>query len=293
MSTSPCRWTSSRVGVGWVQSRGRLVEYVQRVGAVGALEFGSELDSLGLASGQLCRGLPQPEVAQPDVTKNGQRAQYVVLAGEELVSLVYAHRQDLGDIAVAPGDLQRAVLVAGSVAFRAGRVDAGQEQQLDHHEALALAGRAPARGDVEREPPGVVVTPARFGRGGKNAADMVEQASVGGHVRARRAADGLLVDGDHAAQAAGVAGDPAVDRSPVAREQQVGVVAVVAGRAAHGTAQVSIDECGQGLADQARLPRAGDPGNRGQAAERKGDRHVVQVVAVHFFQPQPAGGLPR
>src|SRR6202035_4984939 len=104
---------------------------------------------------------------------------------------------------------------------------------------LALAGRAPARGDVERESPGVVVTPARLGCGGEDAADMVEQASVGWHGRARGAAGGLLINGDHATQAADSADDPAVDRSLIAREQQIGVVVGVAGRAAHRTAQVS------------------------------------------------------
>ena len=91
-------------------------------------------------------------------------------------------------------DLQRLRVVAGAVAGRAGGVDAGQEEQLDHHEALALAGLAAALGDVEREPPGVVAAGLRRLGRGEQLADVVEQPGVGGQVRARRAADRLLVD---------------------------------------------------------------------------------------------------
>ena len=78
------------------------------------------------------------------------------LVGEELPGRVDRHPQHVGDVLVAVLDLQRLRVVAGPVAGRARRVDARQEEQLDHHEALALAGLAAALGDVEREPPGVV-----------------------------------------------------------------------------------------------------------------------------------------
>ena len=80
------------------------------------------------------------------------------------------------------------------MAGRAGRVDARQEEQLDHHEAFALAGLAAALRDVEREAAGVVAARARRLRRGEQLAHVIEQAGVGREVRARRAADRLLVD---------------------------------------------------------------------------------------------------
>jgi len=53
------------VDVRGVQAGGGLVEDVERVAALGTLEFGGELDPLGLASGKLGRGLAEPEVTRP------------------------------------------------------------------------------------------------------------------------------------------------------------------------------------------------------------------------------------
>ena len=90
-------------------------------------------------------------------------------------------------------DLERPRVVARPVAGGARRVHARQEEQLDHHEALALAGLASALGDVEREPPRVVLPRPRLLGRGEELADAVEQAGVGRQVGARGAADRLLV----------------------------------------------------------------------------------------------------
>ena len=133
--------------------------------ALGALQLGRELDPLRLAAGELGRGLAEPDVAQPDLPQDVERAEHLRLLGEELAGRIDRHPQDVGDVLLAVLDLQRLLVVAGAVADRAGGVDAGQEEQLDHHEALALAVLAAPLGDVEREPPGVVV--AGLGRLGR------------------------------------------------------------------------------------------------------------------------------
>ena len=171
------------------------------------------------------------------------------------------------------------------MARRARRVDARQEQQLDHDEPLALAGLAAALGDVEREPPGVVAPGARRLRRGEQLADVVEQAGVGREVRARRAADRLLVDAHqpldvlHARRRSGRRACAAAGRSSslaflVVRRD---VVAEVLG-----------DQLDQHLADQARLARAGHAGDGREHAERERDVEVVQVVAGDAGEPQPA-----
>ena len=61
------------------------------------------------------------------------------LVGEELPGRVDRHAEHVGDGLVAVVDLERLGVVARAVTGRAGRIDARQEQQLDHHEAFALA----------------------------------------------------------------------------------------------------------------------------------------------------------
>src|SRR3546814_14122540 len=67
------------------------------------------------------------------------------------------------------------------------------EQQFHADGTLALASLAAPRGDVEREPSGIVAAASRIGRGSEQLAHMVEQARVGGQVRPRRAPDRFLV----------------------------------------------------------------------------------------------------
>ena len=180
--------------------------------ALGPLQLGRELDPLRLAAGELGRRLAEPEVAQADLPQDVQRAEHLRLVGEELAGRVDRQPEHVGDVLLAVLDLQRLRVVAGAVADRAWGVDARQEEQLDHDEALALAVLAAALGDVEREPPGVVAAgPRRLGRG-EELADVVEQARVGGEVRARRPADRLLVDPHQPLDALHPADDPAAER---------------------------------------------------------------------------------
>ena len=139
-------------------------------------------------------GWPRVEVAQPDLAQRAQAAGDRRDVGEELRRVVDGQRQHVGDRPAAVADLERLGVVPGAVADRARRVGAGQEQQLDGDEALALAVRAAAALDVEGEPADRVAAPPGLVGGGEQLADPVEQAGVGGQVRPRRAADRLLVD---------------------------------------------------------------------------------------------------
>jgi len=118
----------------------------------------------------------------------------------------------LGDVAVVVAHRERVGVVARPAARRARRVDARQEQQFDHHEALARAMLAAALRHVEREPAGIVAALPGGRRGGEQLAHLVEQARVRGQVRARRAADRLLVHAHEAAHVRQAAGDVADGR---------------------------------------------------------------------------------
>ncbi len=82
-------------------------------------------------------------------------------------------------------------------ADRAGDPDVGEEVHLQAVRAVALAGLAPAAGDVEAEPARRVAPGLGLGKLGVEVADLVEQLDIGRRVGARRAADRRLVDVDH------------------------------------------------------------------------------------------------
>ena len=75
-------------------------------------------------------------------------------------------------------------------------VNVRQEVHFDLHKAVAAARLAAAALDVEGEAAGAVAARLRVRRGGEQVADVGKQARIGRGVRARRAADGALVDDD-------------------------------------------------------------------------------------------------
>ena len=66
----PVQLRHEPVDVGGMQAGGRLVEDVQRVAALGALQLGRELDALRFAAGQLRRRLAEAQVAEADLPQD-------------------------------------------------------------------------------------------------------------------------------------------------------------------------------------------------------------------------------
>ena len=95
------------IRVGAVEPGRRLVQDVQRVSALRALQLGCELDTLRLTPGKLGCRLTQPEVVESDVRQSCQRSSDLLIAHEEQVRLLDAHRQHVSDRAPAPRDLER------------------------------------------------------------------------------------------------------------------------------------------------------------------------------------------
>ena len=94
-----------------------------------------------------------------------------------------AHGQSFGVVAAAAADF------AGDIHIR-------QKIHFDAAQAVALAGFAAAAFYVEAEAAGLVAALARFGKHGEKFADGRENAGVRRGIRARRAADGRLIDLD-------------------------------------------------------------------------------------------------
>ena len=260
--------------VGDVQSRGGLVQHVD--GAPRGLpgQLGGQFDALGLAAGEGGGGLAQLHVAQAHVPHGLQLAADLEDGVEELQRFVHGHLEDLVDVLPLVAHLEGLAVVAMALADLAGHVHVGQEVHLDLDDAVAGARLAAPALDVEGKAVGLVAPGLGVGRLGEHVADHVEQAGVGGRVRARRAADGGLVNGDDLVQLL-----HAVDAVVGARPQPRAVQRVGQGLVEY-------------LVDQRRLAAAGNAGDAGDHAQREGHVDALEIMRPRAAHGQPAGGLP-
>ena len=133
------------------------------------------------------------------------------------------------------------------------------------------------------EAPGIETAGLGLFGGGEQLAHMVEQPGVGRQVGAWRTADRLLV---HLYQPF----DAVEAGSDTPGAVLLGLVfkaLLVSLGLLPGMTEVGTDQLQQGLADQARLARTGNTGDRGEAAQWKAGAEVVEVVAGDAFQHQP------
>ena len=181
-----------------VQAGGRLVEQVERAAGVALGELARQLDALRLAARQRGRRLAERDVAEADVV---QRLQDAARACGGARTARAPRRRGVSSTSAMLLSFhftaQRRLVVALALADLAGDVDVGQEVHLDLAHAVALARLAAAALHVEREAPRLVAVGARLRRLREHLADQVERLGVRRRVRARRAADRLLVDVDH------------------------------------------------------------------------------------------------
>ena len=179
---------------------------------------------------------------------------------EELQRLLDRHVEHVGDALALEADLERLAVVALAVALFARHVDVGQEVHLDLDLPVAAADLAAPALDVEAEAARLVAARPRLLGLREEVADHVEQARVGRRVRARRAPDRRLVDGDDLVELL-----EAVDRAVRARALARAVQAVG-------------DRLVEHVVDERRLARAGHAGDAGQHAQRDVHVDVAQVV---------------
>ena len=107
--------------------------------------------------------------------------------------------QDVVNVFAVIANLENAALEARAAAFFADQFHVGEKLHFDGDGAVALAGFAAAAGHVEGKMAGGVAAALGVGRFGEDFADGVEGFEVRGRIRARRAADGRLIDDDDVA----------------------------------------------------------------------------------------------
>ena len=139
-----------------VQSRRRLVEDVERLARAALGELRRELDALRLAARERRRGLPEPDVAEPDIANDLKLACDARHILKKLHRLVDRHVEHLGDGLALVMHFERLAVVARALAYLARDVDVREELHLDLEDAVAAARLTAPALDVEAEPPRLV-----------------------------------------------------------------------------------------------------------------------------------------
>ena len=120
-----------------------------------------------------------------------------VVVLEELQRLGHGLIQHLRNIEPLPLDPQSRLVVAATAAHLAGHMHIGEKVHLHCAHPVPFAGLAAATLHIEREAPRAKAGDLGLRGHGVDLANEVECLGVGGWVRARRAANRLLVDVDH------------------------------------------------------------------------------------------------
>ena len=148
----PCQHRQQPPHVVEVETRGRLVEQVDRVPRRSLGQLGGQLDPLGLAARQRRGRLPQPHVPEPDIHQRLHVPSDRRLVGEEVHGFGHRHVEHVGDVLALELDVEGVTVVASALAHLARHVHVRQEVHLDLDRAVAGAGLAPSALHVEAEP---------------------------------------------------------------------------------------------------------------------------------------------
>ena len=193
---------------------------------------------------------------------------------EEAEGFLHRHIQHFTDILSLPGDFQGLPVIPAAVADVTGDIQIRQEVHLNPLHTVSLAGLAAAALDVEGEAVFLIAPGLGLRAEGKQLADQVKQAGIGGRIAPGRPADGALVDHDDLVQLF----------QPVhaVKRARTGL------RPVQHTGQVLV----QDLIHQAALSAAAHAGHAGQHAQ--GNLHVdmLQVMLRSAVHSQVPGGFP-
>ncbi len=273
------------VHIGRMQTDRRLIDDVQGRTAGYALQLSCKLDALRLAARELRRGLPEFQVPEADVLQQSQRPLDGRVLCKELTGQIHAHGQNLRDVLAVKQYLEGGFVIARSVTDGTGCIHTRHEQQLDTHEALTLAGRTAASVDVEGEPAGGVASRLCRGGCGKQPTHLIEESRIGRQIRSRRAADWLLVHGNHALHGVGTRTDASLRELRGTQHRLLGYVLLNRRLWANHAVR---EQVGERLTHQTRFTGAGHPRHHRQHTDGKRYVELAQIIAGDVLQFQPA-----
>ena len=244
-----------------MQAGSRLVEDVECTSGILPGQLGRYLDPLVLSAAEGQGGLSETDVAEAHVLEGLELAGYRRHGGEELHGLGDGHLEDVVDALALVLDRQHVRIEPLAVAFLAGDGHRREEIHLDDLHPRTLAGLAAAALDIERELIGLETADLGVRSLGEEIADVGEHAGVGRGVGARGTAHRRLVY--------------LHELVDVLQALQFPVRQHLVFRAVEPVA----DDRHEGVVDQGGLAAAADSADADDAAERKADVHVLEIVA--------------
>src|SRR5208337_4075439 len=245
-----------------MQAGGGLIENVDGSAGLALGELAGQLDALGFAAGKRGGRLAELHVAETHFDHGGKLLLNLGNVFENLEGIAGRQIQNIVDAVPLVANSKRFRIVAAAATNFAGDIHVREKIHFDAAEAFSLAGFATPAFHVEAEAPGAVTALAGFREHGKELANGGEDAGVGGGIRARRAANGRLIDLD--------------DFVDVLDSKKH---TVRAGRL-HGAIELLRQDAVENVVDQRGFSGPGDAGDNGEQAQRKGDIEILQVVGV-------------
>lgn len=147
-----------------VQSGSRFVKDIERLARIPLGEFGGQLHTLALATGERGGRLPQLDIPQADLLNYLNLIQYLRYVFKEFHSTVYRHIQYVGNGLPLEAHFQRFAVVALAMANLTRNIYIGQEIHLNGFVAVALAGFTTSAAYIERETSRLVSADLASGR---------------------------------------------------------------------------------------------------------------------------------
>ena len=195
------------------------------------------------------------------------------VGGKKLHRLIDVHGQHVSDTLALVAYRQGLLVKTESAAALTGHLDVREEAHPDLAHTLAFANVTAPPVDVEGEPPRLIAAHPRLGRVGEQPADVVPEPHVGRGARARRLADGCLLDFQHAPHRI-PAGDVTATPQPPSGSPPAPLP--------HQPVQVLV----QHVAHQRALAAATHPRHAHELAERQRELRDAQVVQCGVDDPE-------
>lgn len=155
-----------------VQSGSRFVKNIKRLARIPLGEFGGQLHTLALATGERGGRLPQLDIPQTDLLNYLNLVQYLRYVFKEFHSTVYRHIQYVGNGLTLEAHFQRFAIVTLAMANLTRDIYIGQEVHLNGFVTVALAGFTTSAAYIERETSRLVSADFGFGQADKQVADI-------------------------------------------------------------------------------------------------------------------------